>query len=228
MTPIRIAIVDDEALFRKGMSLLLEDVEDVEDIEVVMDASNGQEFLDQLKDNPSLPDVVLMDMKMPILNGIETAKVMSVDFPEVKIITLSTYFSKAFVTNMLELGVASYLAKNSKIDLVELTIREVAEKGFYYSDEIQGIIRESMLDKKRQSKATFSIQLTAREKEILQLICEQHTNAEIAKKLYISSRTVDGHRNNLLQKMNCKNTAGLVALAMQQQLVKVSPSQFWA
>lgn len=225
MTPIRIAIVDDEALFRKGMSLLLEDVED---IEVVMDASNGQEFLDQLKDNPSLPDVVLMDMKMPILNGIETAKVMSVDFPEVKIITLSTYFSKAFVTNMLELGVASYLAKNSKIDLVELTIREVAEKGFYYSDEIQGIIRESMLDKKRQSKATFSIQLTAREKEILQLICEQHTNAEIAKKLYISSRTVDGHRNNLLQKMNCKNTAGLVALAMQQQLVKVSPSQFWA
>ncbi len=225
MTPIRLAIVDDEALFRKGMSLLLEDVED---IEVVLDAFNGQDFLDKLGDSQRLPDVVLMDMKMPVLNGIETAKVMSANFPEVKIIILSTYFSKAFVTNMLELGVASYLAKNSKIDLVEHTIREVVDKGFYYSDEIQGIIRESMLDKKRQSKASFTIQLTAREKEILQLICEQHTNAEIAKKLYISSRTVDGHRNNLLQKMNCKNTAGLVALAIQQQLVKVSPSQFWA
>ena len=224
MTPIRLAIVDDEALFRKGMSLLLEDVED---IEVILDASNGQEFLDQLGHSESLPDVVLMDMKMPVLNGIETAKIMGVDFPTVKIITLSTYFSKAFVTNMLELGVASYLAKNSKIELVELTIREVASKGFYYSEEIQGIIRESMLDKKRHAKPSFGIEITAREQEILQLICEQHTNVEIAKKLYISSRTVDGHRNNLLQKLNCKNTAGLVALAIQQQLVRIDSSQFW-
>lgn len=224
MTPIRLAIVDDEALFRKGMSLLLEDVED---IEVMMDASNGQEFLDQLRNSHSLPDVVLMDMKMPVLNGIETAKIMSTDFPAVKIITLSTYFSKAFVTNMLELGVASYLAKNSKIDLVELTIREVASRGFYYSEEIQTIIRESMMDKKRQAKPSFGIEITAREQEILQLICEQHTNVEIAKKLYISSRTVDGHRNNLLQKLNCKNTAGLVALAIQQQLVRIDSSQFW-
>ncbi len=225
MTTIRLAIVDDEALFRSGMKLLFDFVENVE---VVLEASNGEDLLQQLRALEDLPDVLLMDMKMPVLNGIETAKIMAVEFPQVKIIILSTYFSKAFVTNMLELGAASYLAKNSKPELVELTIKEVAEKGFYYSDEIQGIIRESMMDKKRQAKASFEIQLTAREQEILQLICEQHTNAEIAKKLYISSRTVDGHRNNLLQKLNCKNTAGLVALAVQKQLVQIDASQFWS
>ena len=224
MHPTYIAIADDEALFRKGMTLL---IKDFDGMEVLFEAANGKDLLNQLSQQNPLPHIVILDLKMPVLNGIETAKILSAQYPEIRIITLSTYFSKAFVTNMLEIGAAAYLAKNTDPEEVEKTINTVMEKGFCYSDAVMEIIRENITSKKRHAKPSFSVKLTAREGEILQLICEQYTNAEIAEKLFISIRTVDGHRNNLLQKLNCKNTAGLVAYAIQQQLATIDPSQFW-
>ena len=127
---------------------------------------------------------------------------------------------------MIELGAAAYLPKNTEPEIVEKTIREVQDKGFSYGDKIMEVIRENMLAKSKP-KAVFQEKLSNRESEILQLICEQYKTSEIAKKLYISPRTVDGHRNNLLMKLNCRNTAGLVVYAIQNQIVKVSPSKFW-
>ena len=163
---------------------------------------------------------------MPVLNGVETAKLLQKDFEQMKVIILSTYYSKKFILNMMELGASGYLPKDSLPEEVEKTIREVVEKGFSYSDKVMEVIRENMF-KKSRPKPSFNVQLSDREKEILQLICEQYTAAEIAEKLFISPRTVDGHRNNLLQKLNCRNTAGLVVYALQNQLVQVSPDTFW-
>lgn len=222
-TPIYLGITDDEALFRKGLRFL---IEDFSDIELVLEAIHGQDLIEQLATQTPMPNVLLLDMKMPVLNGLETAKVIKAKYPDIKIVILSTYFSKAFVYNMIEIGAAAYLPKNSDPQEVEHTIKMVVEKGFYYNDEVVNIIRENLVNKKRYIKPSFEIKLTNREQEILQLICEQYTNTEIAQKLFISNRTVDGHRNNLLQKLQCKNTAGLVAIAIQQQLVTISPLQF--
>lgn len=224
MTPrINIAIADDETLFRKGIQIL---VEGFEDMHVFLEAENGQALLDQLAQIELMPDIILLDLNMPVLDGVETAKVLQRDFPQLKFIILSSYFSKAFIINMIELGASGYLAKNSLPEEVERTIREVANKGFSYGDKVMEVIRENMV-KKTKAKPTFAPTLTERETEILQLVCEQYTAAEIAEKLFISPRTVDGHRNNLLQKLNCRNTAGLVVYALQNQLVKMNGDMMW-
>lgn len=222
---IKLALADDEALFRKGMRAL---INDFRDITVTLEASNGNQLLERLEESADLPDVLLLDLNMPELNGIETAKILHSRYPSIKIIVLSTYFSKAFVVNMIEIGAASYLPKNALPEEVEKTIQEVATKGFSYNNEVMSIIRENMMQKTRPNIRTpFNIHLTNREKEVLQLICEQYTTVEIGRKLFISSRTVDGHRNNLLQKLGCRNVAGLVVFAIQHQLVQISPDTFW-
>lgn len=223
----RIAITDDETLFRKGLSMI---IEDMDNMEVILEAKHGQDLLDQLEERTSasqnLPDIVLLDLQMPVLNGIETVKRLQVTYPDINIIVLSTHFNSAFVLNMIEYGAASYLAKNTNPEAMENVIQMVAEKGMYYNDEVMKIITENIRSKKK-SKASFSEQLTPREKEVLQLICEQLTANEIAEKLFISRRTVEGHRNNLLMKLNCRNIAGLVAYAVQNELVTIKLDQYW-
>lgn len=222
---IKVALADDEALFRKGMALLLSDYDD---LEITLEASDGEDLIQKLRTIITLPDVLLLDMKMPKLNGVEAAKVLQEEFPKLKIVVLSTYFSKAFIINMIELGAGAYLPKNSTPDEVVGTIREVYHNGFSYNQAVLEVIRENMIQKtKPKIPSSFNIEITAREREILQLICEEYTTPEIAEKLYISPRTVDGHRNNLLEKLGCKNVAGLVVYAIQYQLVKINPETFW-
>ena len=220
---IHIAITDDETLFLKGLKQL---IEGFEGMEVILEASNGKDLLAQLAEGDALPHILLLDLNMPEMTGVEAAKVLQQQYPAIRIIVISTYFSKAFIINMIELGASAYLAKNSLPQEVELTIREVSDKGFSYTDKVLEVIRENMM-KKTKPKLSFGPELTEREREILQLICEQYTTGEIAEKLFISARTVDGHRNNLLQKLNCRNTAGLVVFAIQHQLVYISPDAFW-
>lgn len=222
---IRVALADDEALFRKGIALLLSDYND---LQIVLEAADGEDLIQQLRTMSALPDVLLLDMKMPNVNGVEASKRLREEFPDIKIIVLSTYFSKAFIINMIELGAGAYLPKNATPDEVVATIREVYQNGFSYKQAVLEVIRENMIQKtKPKIPSSFDIELTAREREVLQLICEEYTTPEIAEKLYISPRTVDGHRNNLLEKLGCKNVAGLVVYAIQYQLVKINPETFW-
>lgn len=224
---ITLAIADDEALFRKGISLL---INDLDNMSLYFEAVNGKDLLDKLEKLDSAgvqPDVLLLDLNMPEMNGIEAAKVIREKYPDLKFIVLSSYYSKAFIVNMIELGAAGYLAKNSAPEDMEHTIREVAAKGFFYDQKVMEVIRESMVKKTRpQLRVPFGIDISDREREVLQLICEEYTTPEIAEKLFISPRTVDGHRNNLLQKMDCRNTAGLVVVAIQQGLVDVKKAKF--
>ncbi|MEZ4771536.1 MAG: response regulator transcription factor [Bacteroidia bacterium] len=219
---IQIALADDETLFRKGMRIL---IESFDGMKIILEAGNGKELLAQLATLNSLPDILLLDLNMPEMNGVETAKALSHRYPEIRIIVLSSFFTKAFILNMIEIGASGYLPKNSMPEAVETAIREVYSKGFAYNDKVLEVMRDSMV-KRSKPKISFTADLSEREKEVLQLICEQYTAAEIADKLFISIRTVDGHRNNLLQKLNCRNTAGLVVCAIQNELVDISPNTF--
>ena len=215
---IKIILVDDEILFRKGIAFLLDREEN---IEILFEASDGIELLDFLKGNNAKPDIIVMDLKMPFLNGIEATKIIHRDFPSIKIIALTSYDSKAFIANMLDVGAVSYLIKNSTPQELLTTINEVATKGFYYSDYVMALIQDDIVSNKK-SKCSFDTSfITSRELEVLQLICKQKSTIEIGEKLFISPRTVEGHRNNLLLKTESRNIAGLVVFAIQNEIVSI-------
>jgi DNA-binding NarL/FixJ family response regulator len=218
MEAIKIILVDDEVLFRKGISFLLSKEEN---IEVIFEASDGVELIEFLKSTNPKPDIIIMDLKMPLLNGIEATKIIRKDFPDIKIIALTSYDSKSFISNMIDVGAVSYLVKNTTPQELFETINEVATKGFYYSPYVMSIIQNDLIAN-RKPKCSFDTSfITSRELEVLQLICKQKSTIEIGEKLFISPRTVEGHRNNLLLKTESKNIAGLVVYAIQNAIVSL-------
>ncbi|MFQ3173294.1 MAG: DNA-binding NarL/FixJ family response regulator [Flavobacterium sp.] len=215
---IKIVLVDDEVLFRKGISFLLGREEN---IEIIQESSNGVELITFLNENGNHPDIIIMDLKMPSLNGVEATKILHKEFPEIKIIALTSYDTTSFVANMINVGAVSYLVKNSTPEELLKTINEVALKGFYYNEKVLKVIQETDTNSKNNKSALDNNFLTNREIEVLQLICEQKTTLEIGELLFISPRTVEGHRNNLLLKTDSRNSAGLVVYAIQNEIVDV-------
>lgn len=220
MTPIKVAITDDEKLFRKGISLIVQS----SNMEVLFEAEDGEDLIKELEHAKILPEVILLDMKMKRLNGMETTKIIREKYPEIGIIILSTYFTSTFVKYMIELGVNSYLPKNAEPEDVVNTIKKVKENGYHFSNEMLKMIRENNTENKGQKNPTFSItdEITQRELEVLELICKQYTSLEIADRLNCSHRTVEGHRKNLIQKTGVRNVAGLVVYALTQELIDLS------
>lgn len=215
---IKIILVDDEVLFRKGISFLLDRVEN---IDIIHEASNGAELITFLNENGNHPDIIIMDLKMPILNGVEATKILHKEFPDIKIIALTSYDTTSFVANMISVGAVSYLVKNTTPQELLKTIKEVVVKGFYYNEKVLKVIKDTDSSTRNNKSTLDSSFLTSREIEVLQLICEQKTTAEIGEMLFISPRTVEGHRNNLLLKTESKNSAGLVVYAMQNDIVLI-------
>ena len=216
---IKIVLADDELLFRKAIAFLLQYENN---FEVVYEASNGNEVINYINNCQQLPDIILMDLKMPDLNGVETTKILNKEFPGVKIIALTSYNTKSFIANMLDVGACSYLVKNATPKEMITTINEVYDNGFYYNQDVMDVINSDIVATKVFSKTILDNDyFTTREKEVLQLVCQQYNNAEIAQKLFISARTVEGHRNNILIKSGTKNLAGLVVYAIQNKLVQL-------
>ncbi len=217
---IKIVIADDELLFQKGISFILGREKNME---IIKEVSNGQELMDYLNSIDDLPDIVLMDLKMPHLNGVEATKLMSSKFPSIKIIALTSYNTDSFIANMIHVGAVSYLVKNATPKEMIDTINEVYDKGFYYNEVVLKVINDGIISPNAKAKINKSLfsedYLTNREKEILQLICMQYSTAEIAEKLFISPRTVEGHRNSLLLKTESRNVAGLVVFALQNKII---------
>lgn len=218
---INLAIIDDEILFRKGM---VQVIQGVKDMELIQETGKGAELRQQLKGSRKLPKVILMGMKKEHKKGLEEVRLLSTQFPGTRIIMLSSHFSQTLILNLLECGVAACLPRTSTPEEIEASIRQVVEKGFFYNDHVLEVVRGNLTNKQQSSR--FKIELSSREKQILQLICEQYTNTEISKKLNISFRTVEWHRTNILQKLKCKNTAGLVAIAILHNLVQIDLSNF--
>ncbi|MEZ4828319.1 MAG: response regulator transcription factor [Bacteroidia bacterium] len=208
---IRIGIVDDHTLFRNGMKAL---IEDMEGIEIVLEANHGNELLGKLRDNQ--PDVILMDIEMPVLNGLDATKAVKQNYPDIKTIALSTHDDDNFILAMIQEGACGYLLKTSEEDEVELAIKMVMEKGFYFNDRVSvALVKTFTQQSQINSKPKESIDLSERETKVLKMICEELTTSEIADKLNLGKRTVDGHRLDLLRKTGSKNTAGLVIFAIK-------------
>jgi DNA-binding NarL/FixJ family response regulator len=218
MKTIQIAIADDQVLFRKGMINI---INSFRNMEIIMEASDGEEFFKKLGDLSELPEIAILDLSMPGLNGIDTTKIIHEKYPNIKIIILSVYSEDRFVTHLMELGVNAYLFKNVEPAEVEKAILAVLEKDFYFNEAFLTAMRKRMTGKKPRLLIQDNIPslLTQRELEVLDLICKQYTAQEIGEKLYISTRTVDGHRNNLLEKTGMKNTAGLVVFSIKNNLI---------
>ncbi|MFD2603438.1 response regulator transcription factor [Flavobacterium suzhouense] len=220
MENIKIALADDEVLFRKGISFLLQRKKN---IDIIFEASNGEELVSFLRENAgngTNPDIIIIDLKMPVLNGVEATRIIHDEFPDIKIIALTSYNTRSFVANMIEVGAASYLVKNTTPQELMTTITEVYDNGFYYNDDVLQVIHEYLISPKKKTKSRYlDEQLTNREIEVLKLICKQHSGAEIAEKLFLSVRTVEGHRNNLLRKTECKNMIGLIIYAINNEYV---------
>ncbi len=210
-----ILIVDDHKLIRDGLRLYFEDSELVA---VADEASNGKQALEIMKDNHY--DLVLTDVRMPVMDGVELTRNIRTLYPEQPILTLTMAGESRLIKQLMQLGVNGYLLKDSGNEEVIKAVQMVLEGETYVSDEVTKILIEELSPKKIKTKQRLTVEtpLSDREKEVLKLIVAEMTNAEIAQKLFISVRTVDAHKRNLLEKTGAKNVAGLVLFAVEKGL----------
>lgn len=210
----RIAVVDDQYLFRQGLISLLKEYDD---LEVIMEASNGKELLKNLKSEQ--PDIVLLDLEMPIMDGIEATIALKQNYPEVKIIILSMHTDDEFITHLLEKGASGFLPKDKDIEEVVNAIYSVLENGYYFDVQVSNAMLKGLV-KAKKVNPSFSVQhLSEKEIVVINFICKEYTNKEIAEKLCLSPRTIDSYRENILLKTGAKNTAGIVMYAVKYNLL---------
>lgn len=214
---IRILLVDDHKIVRDGIISLLQDDPR---LVIVGQAENGIEALDKIEKVE--PDLVLLDINMPIMDGLNCAKHITEKFPNVKILTLTMLNEQEHIKNMLAAGAGGYILKSSGREELITAINTVMAGNTFFSEEVKDLIMMDMIKRKTSSGKIVGepIPLTPREIDVLQLIVDEYTNLEIAEKLFISVRTVDAHRRNLLEKTGSRNTAGLVKYALENDLVK--------
>ncbi|MFA8436518.1 MAG: response regulator [Marinifilaceae bacterium] len=213
MKEYRVMLVDDHKLFRSGLRFLLNDIPE---IKVVGEAANGREFLEMAADE--ILDIVLMDINMPEMNGLEATREALKLYPHLKIIVLSMHGEEEYYDQMVDAGVQGFLLKNSGADELNAALQSVINGGTYFSQELL----VGILDKKKQKNFQSEVvKLTQRELEVLKLICEGYSNVDIAEQLFISQRTVDRHRSNLLSKTGCRNSTSLVMYAVKNKIIEV-------
>ena len=210
-----IIIVDDHLIFRQGLKTLFT----IENIATVIgEASNGIEFIELL--SHLKPDLVLMDIDMPHMNGMEATQKAMAMMPDLKIIAFTMFGDEDYYYKMVELGVKGFILKSSGINELEKAVHDVMEGESYFSNEVlRNIITN--FGRKNTSKSNESANLTNREMQVLQQICLGLNNEEIAQKLFISAKTVKSHRSNLLDKTRCKNTPALILYAVKNKIIEL-------
>ncbi len=210
MKKTRILIVDDHQIIIDGIKVLLEDIPN---FEVSLSSNSGAEALETLK--TSIVDIVLLDINLPDLDGFQICKKIKSNHPHCKIIALTMFGEPAYIMKMIKAGVDGYLLKNTGKRELLVAIESVMKGNKYFSAEVQA----NLFMEKAASSPNLIQKISRREKEILQLIVEEHTTDQIAAKLFISSTTVISHRKSLLRKLQAKNTAGLVKAAYEYRLL---------
>ncbi|MCD9016398.1 response regulator transcription factor [Parachryseolinea silvisoli] len=215
MKKYKVYIADDHTLFRKAMVNLLRSFHRVQEVK---DAENGKELLTLIKYEQ--PDVAIVDLQMPVMDGAETCEQIIKKHPDVKIIILTMHDSNKYILHMMEMGVHAFLLKNTEPDELEKAIYAVVEKDFYHNDLVAAVLRKNVTERKSGQRPQFRLaELTEREKEILVLICRELTIREIGQKLSLSENTVRNHRVNMMDKIGVNNTVGLVKFAYEAGIV---------
>jgi len=208
---IRLILADDHQVVIDGLRSIL-DLQD--DIEVMDSFLNGRQVIDFLAENPDI-DVVMLDINMPEMNGIETTRYIRNQFPGLKVLILSMHDTPEFIRNVINAGASGYVLKNADKQTLLGAIRKVASGENFFSDDVV----RNIMDSYKDSDHPRNVEITDREREILKLIAEGLTTNEIAERLFISTHTVNTHRKNLLSKLDIKNTASLVRFAIDQGIV---------
>jgi len=216
MDIIKVAIADDHKIFRKGVILSLKPYHN---IHFVLEAENGEELIQGVEN--AKPDIILMDLKMPVKDGIETTKYLNKHFPAIRILILTMYEDERFVGHLMDSGANGYLLKSTDPDEIKQGIMDVMRTGFYLNNFVNRV-----LIKKNYSKQKFNPNLNSevvisdREKEVLSLVCLEYTAQEIAQKMDISARTVEAIKDRLMERFGVKNSVGLVFFAMKNSLIE--------
>ena len=214
--PIRIAIVDDHTLFRNGVASLLSELTE---IEVLFNAANGKEMIDKLVPDV-LPQVILMDINMPVMNGYESTEWLKKHYPGVKVLALSMFEDDTPIIGMIKSGASGYLLKESGTADLVLAIQTVVNHGFYLNNLVSGKLIRSVQDDRPEVQGKVN-QLSAKEIKFLELCCSELTYKEIAAAMNLSPHTIDNYREILFQKLDLKSRTGLVLFAIKNQLIKV-------
>ena len=215
MDVIKVAIADDHKIFRKGVILSLRPYHN---IKFVLEAENGEELIQGVES--AMPDIVLMDLKMPVKDGIETTKYLNKHYPSIRILILTMYEDERFVGHLMDSGANGYLLKSTDPEEIKQGIMDVMRTGFYLNNFVNRV-----LIKKNYSKQKFNpnlnseVTISEREKEVLSLVCMEYTAQEIAQKMDISSRTVEAIKDRLMERFGVKNSVGLVFFAMKNSLI---------
>jgi len=215
MADIKVAIADDHKIFRKGVILSLRHYTN---IKFVGEAENGQQLLDLLPE--AKPDVVLMDLRMPVKDGIETTKYISKHFPNILVVVLTMHEDEKFVIHLMENGANGYLLKSTDPVEIKRAITEVVSKGYYLNNFVNRILIKRAHNKSKAAPSLNSdMQVTEKEKLVMRYICMEFTSQEIGEKMDISPRTVESIKERLIKRFGLKNTAGLVFFAVKNNLI---------
>jgi len=217
MPTISYVIADDHKIFRQGLKVALT-VD--RNLKCTGEAAHGKELLDLLKTKKA--DVVLLDLKMPEMDGLDTLKRIKTDHPLLKVIVLTMFDDEHFVLHMMEAGANGYLLKNTEPDEIMDAIHSVIDNEYYFNDLVNNTLIRKLVAGKRAPRFKPDVVLSEKEIEILQLICQEYTAAEIGKKIFLSPRTVEGMRSAMLEKVGVRNTAGLVMYAVKNGIVSSS------
>lgn len=216
MDIIKVAIADDHQIFRKGVILSLRQYNN---IKFVFEAENGEDLIQKVTDN-ELPDVILMDLKMPVKDGIETTKYLNKHFPAIRIIILTMYEDERFVGHLMDSGANGYLLKSTEPSEIKKAITDVMRTGFYLNNFVNKVlIKKNYAKQKFNPNLNNEVVISEREKEVLTLVCMEYTAQEIAQKMEISARTVEAIKDRLMERFGVKNSVGLVFYAMKNSLI---------
>jgi len=215
---VKVALADDHILLRNGLAGL---INGFDGYTVLVEANNGQDLINSLDTN-NLPELVLLDINMPVKDGFETALWLKQNYPDIKVLALSMYDNEPSIIKMLRNGAKGYLLKDTAPKEFKTALDAVMSKGFYYSEMVTGKLIHAVnnMDEPQQQKNSFS-KLNEKETEFLKLACTEMTYKEIADKMFLSPRTIDGYRDALFEKLNVKTRVGLVMYAIKTGLVQV-------
>jgi|SRR5215471_2921791 len=213
---INVALVDDHALLRSGLANV---INSFDGYEVLFQADNGKQFIESLKQNKT-PDIVLMDITMPEMDGFETTKWIKENAPDIKVLVLSMMDDDSSIIKMLQYGAKGYILKDSKPNVLKTALRDVAEKGFFLNEVVSGKLMY-LINKGETENYISEINLSDREKEFLKWCCTEKSYKEIAEAMNISTRTVETLRSNLFEKLETLSRVGLVMYAIRNGIVKV-------
>lgn len=218
-TKIRLGLVDDHNLFRKGLIKLVNLGDHENKYEIQFEAENGSDLKDKI-DRKRLPDIIMMDIDMPDMDGFETVAWLNKYFPSVKVLVISMLETEEAIVRMLRLGVKGYLSKDIEVEDMHIALNAIAEKGFYYSDLVATIMAKQIQQGDTSASKPIQFNLTENEIEFIKLACTDLTYQQIADKMHLSPKTVDGYRETVFGKLNVKSRVALAMSAVKNGLVK--------